>query len=383
MKKIENFVYLDNAATSWPKPACVGAAMTHAMMEHGGNPGRGSHPLAEAAARLVYGCREEIALFFGSQPENVIFTYNATYALNMVIQCTIGAGEHFMISNAEHNSVYRPATALETKGAKLDIYNAFVPPWQVVEQVSGILRHNTRAVVATHSCNICPLTLPIRELGALCRRKGVFFVVDAAQSAGREEINMKRDNIDALCLAGHKGLLGPQGVGVIILSDALKEHLAARHTLIQGGSGMNSLDLHMPAIFPERFEAGTPATPAIAGLLAGVEYVGQLGSDNIRRQENAVFTRIREILLANPKIQLYMPEATEGSVLLFNIDRIPAEVAVDKFAEGGVYLRGGWHCNPLAHRQLGTLGSGAVRVGIGYANTLECAEKFGEVLGEI
>ena len=191
---------------------------------------------------------------------------------------------------------------------------------------------------------------------------------------------MGRHNIDALCLPGHKGLLGPQGVGVIILSDALKAHLEGRQTLIQGGSGMNSLDIDMPAVFPERYEAGTPATPAISGLLAGVEYVNNVGLATIREKENTVYRRVREILLDSPKVQLYMPEATQGSVILFNIDGISAEVVADRFAQKGIYLRGGWHCNPLAHRQLGTLETGGMRVGIGYANTLDCADRFGEVL---
>jgi len=384
MMSNHSFVYMDNAATSFPKPDRVTHEVFRCLSEYSGNPGRSSHPLSIAAAAKIYECREQVGALVNATPESVIFTHNATAALNLTMKGAIGPNEHFIISNMEHNAVYRPAIALtEQAQATFDFIDALAPVEQLLCSVEGKITPQTRALICTHASNICPLVLPIEQLGQLCCRHGIFFIVDAAQSAGREDICMKRQNIDALVLAGHKGLLAPMGVGVLVLSERLQNYLANRSTLFEGGSGIDSLSLTMPALFPERFEAGTPALPAIAGLCEGVKFVRDLTPRVICEMEDFHYRRMREILLNTKNVTLYTPEFLNGGVLLFNIDNIHSEHAAALFAERGVYLRAGLHCAPLAHERIGTLSHGAVRASIGWATSSRDIEIFANALSEI
>ena len=381
---MRDYVYMDNAASSFPKPDSVSREVYRCLTEYSGNPGRSSHPISIQSAAKIYECREQISELLNATPESVIFTHNATTAINMVMKCAIGHGEHFIISNMEHNAVYRPAIALnEQVGATFDTFDAFAPSEQLLRNIENKITPQTRAIVCTHASNICPLVLPIEQLGELCRRRGIFFILDAAQSAGREDICMKTQNVDALIMAGHKGLLAPMGVGVLVLSERLQQYLAARPTLIEGGSGIDSLGLKMPNFFPERFEAGTPSLPAIAGLCEGVKFIRNITPQAIRESEDYHYRRMREILLNTRNVTLYKPEYTNGSVLLFNIDGMESEHTASLFAEHGVYLRAGLHCAPLAHERLGTLAHGAVRASLGWATSSHDVETFARALTEI
>ncbi len=357
-------IYFDNAATSYPKPPAVRRAVDTCMREAGGNPGRGTHALALAAAEVVYDCRVEAAALLGvSDPARVCFTLNTTYALNLAIKGLLRPGDHVLIDDLAHNAVYRPIRALAACDAiRYDVYPTFAcddapDPQAILTGIAERLRPETRMLVATHASNLCGAALPLAELGAFCRSHGLLLVVDAAQSAGHLPIDCDGWGITALCVPGHKGLYGPQGSGMLAFGEGV-----TMATLIEGGSGLHSLDPAMPELPPERYEPGTVATPAIAGLCAGIRFVRARGVDAIHTAECALFRRLRDGLRAIDGVTVYAP-AREGSVLLWNIEgQSPATVAA-RLDREGFCLRAGLHCAPLAHATLGTGEEGALRVG--------------------
>ena len=365
----KNIIYLDNAATTYPKPRGVLDAVRDCTENYCGNPGRGSHPLALKSAEAVYSAREALASFFDASPENVIFTLNTTYALNLAIKGLTARGGHVLISDMEHNSTLRPLARLKSeRKISYDVYPTHKDgiPLQTEEILSGIIkrmRPSTRLVCAIHTSNICSYSLPIQEIGRLCRRHGLFFLVDAAQGAGHADISLERENIDMLCLPGHKGLYAPQGVGALILKDSL-----LLDTLIEGGNGINSLDLSMGVTSPERYEGGTLCTPAIVGLVEGVRFVGEIGIDRILAHERALWRRAYIALCSIDGIEFY-GDSSAGSTLLFNIKGIAADDLGSGLSERGVCLRTGYHCAPLAHKALGTPEGGAVRMSFSVFNT--------------
>ncbi len=377
-------IYLDNAATSFPKPRRVAEEQLRCMQIYGGNPGRGSHALALAAAEKIYECREELASFFGSSnPENVIFTMNTTMALNTAIKGLLRHGDHVLISDMEHNAVFRPIYKLARDG--VITYNVFetfpTNPTRSAEMICASilekLRPNTRMLICAHASNICSATLPLTEIGALCRKKGILFVVDAAQSAGHLPIDMTKMQIDALCIPGHKGLWGPQGCGALILGEGI-----VADTLMEGGSGYNSLEGNMPEEAPERYEAGTLPTPAIAGLLEGIREVNRLGIDYIHSHECALTSRFCERLSVMPKATLYVPER-KGSISLFSLQDISSDRVGAFLNERGFCVRTGFHCAALAHATLGTPPSGAVRVSPSLFNTTAQIDALCDALKEL
>ena len=377
-------IYLDNAATSFPKPRRVAEEQLRCMQIYGGNPGRGSYALALAAAEKIYECREELASFFGSSnPEKVIFTMNNTMALNTAIKGLLRRGDHVLISDMEHNAVFRPIYKLARDGViTYDVFDTFptVPtrtPEMICASILEKLRPNTRMLICAHASNICSATLPLREIGALCLKKGILFVVDAAQSAGHLPIDMTEMQIDALCVPGHKGLWGPQGCGVLILGDEI-----VADTLIEGGSGYNSLEGNMPEEAPERYEAGTLPTPAIAGLLEGVREVKRLGLAHIHSHECALTSRLCERLMTMPNVTLYAPHH-KGGVLLFSLQDISADRVGAFLNQRGFCVRTGFHCAALAHATLGTPSSGAVRVSPSLFNTATQIDAFADILTEL
>lgn len=377
-KFCDNLIYFDNAATSYPKPCSVINEVSRCMREYCGNPGRSSHALSVAAARKIYECREKIAeLFSVKSPENVVFTCNTTHALNMAIKSVATSGSHILISNIEHNAVYRPVCALRQKGVAFSQFDALAGSDDaIIESIKANITPRSKALVCLHSSNVASITLPIEKIGQLCKEKDIVFIVDVAQSAGHMDIDVSKCNIDILCAPGHKGLYGPQGSGFMIVSDTCKVKASNLETTIEGGSGVNSFDKEMPQMLPERFEAGTLSTPAIAGLCEGVRIVSQIGTKTICAHENALYRRMREILLNTKDIILYMPEAECGSVLLFNVcGKDPNEVASNLDALG-VCVRSGFHCAPLAHKALCTGNDGAIRISFGMYNTLDEVERF-------
>lgn len=377
-------IYLDNAATSFPKPRRVVEEQLRCMQSYCGNPGRGSHSLALAAAEKIYECREELASFFGSaNPENVIFTMNTTMALNTAIKGLLRSGDHVLLSDMEHNAVFRPIYKLASEGGiTYDVFETFpTNPTRTSEMICASilekLRSNTRMLICAHASNICSATLPLREIGTLCRKKGILFVVDAAQSAGHLPINIAEMQIDALCSPGHKGLWGPQGCGILVLGDGI-----VADTLIEGGSGYNSLAGNMPKEAPERYEAGTLPTPAIAGLLEGIREIKRLGLAHIHSHECALMTRLCERLLSMPKATLYAPHH-KGSVLLFSLQDLSADRVGAFLNERGFCVRTGFHCAALAHATLGTPPSGAIRVSPSLFNTVAQIDAFADAVKDL
>lgn len=374
-----SLIYFDNAATSYPKPPAVLRAVGEVMRGEYGNPGRGGHRATLAAAERVYRCRAALAEMFGcSRPENVIFTANDTYALNLAIKGIARRGGRYLISSIEHNSVLRPVASLAERGCSYGIYRACTEASAASAELSGRLSRGD-TVVCCHSSNICGITQPLGAIGSVCRSRAAWFIVDAAQSAGHIPIDMERDGIDILCSSGHKGLYGI-GCGFLIVSPAL-DSMALR-PLIEGGSGIASAELSMPETLPERLEAGTLCLPAIASLEAGIRFVREIGEEAIETHICGLGRRVRDMLLSLPGVRVYMPERV-GGVVLFNVmGRGSEEVAAELDARG-ICVRAGLHCSPLAHKMLGTPEGGAVRASFGIYNTAEQTDRFYRAMKEI
>lgn len=374
-------IYLDNAATSFPKPARVITEQMHCMRSYCGNAGRGSHALALAAAEKIYECRAALSDLFGAAgAERIVFSMNTTTALNTVIKGVLKRGDHVLISDMEHNAVLRPVVKLAEKG---EITYTVFPTFptlpnrtdrQILASILERIRPNTRLLIAAHASNICSATLPIEAIGRLCRERGVLFCVDAAQSAGHFPIDVERMQIDFLCAPGHKGLMGPQGVGILVLGkDAVCD------TLIEGGSGYHSRDSSMPDDPPERYEAGTLPLPSIAGLLEGIRELQRHETDAIYAHECELCRRLAARLSKIEGITLYAPHLT-GSILLFSSDRIPSEKLGQQLNTLGFCVRAGLHCAPLAHQTLGTPADGAVRVSPSFLNTAAQIDAFADAV---
>ncbi len=361
-------IYLDNAATSFPKPPCVLERAIQCISRDCGNAGRGGHPLAIASAERIYRCRESIVSLLGApDPSRVIFTMNATYAINFLLKGILKSGDHVLISDLEHNAVLRPLEKLrQSIGISYDVFTT-QPNCSAKEICADILtrrRPNTRVLICTQQSNICSYALPLAEIGALCRQCGMLFFVDAAQSAGHLPIDMEKMQIDALCAPGHKGLLGVQGCGFCLLGERIHPD-----TLIEGGSGYQSLSPTMPDEFPERGEAGTLPTPVITSLQAGIEYLGGIGQEKMVEHDRALFERLRDRLSDMAGYRIYLPEVS-GSTLLFEKDGLPCDRIGSYLGEHGICVRSGYHCAPLAHKTLGS-SEGGVRVSFGAFNTKE------------
>ena len=375
--------YLDHAATSYPKPPSIAAAMVACMKQGGGNPGRGSHSLSLAAAKEIYACREVAATMFGTEPDRVIFTLNTTHALNVAIKGIMGHGGHAVCSDMEHNSVRRPLWRLQRDGvAEFDVFDTFPcaavrSDNMILSSLTSKLRSNTKMVICSHVSNLCSASLPIAKIGAFCRRNGLIFAVDAAQSAGHVPIDMEKMQIDLLCLPGHKGLLGPQGTGMLLIRQGLW-----LDTLMEGGNGMDSLQGDMSEDAPERFEVGTIQTPAIAGLRAGLEVVRTVGVEEIAAHECRLYRRLREELAAIPRVTLYAPNH-EGSTLLFSVEGYTSE-EVGRFLDTkGICVRAGFHCSALGHKTLKTPSDGAVRASFGWYSRERDVDALVKAIGEL
>lgn len=364
---MKDIIYFDNAATTFPKPNTVTDDVARCMREYCGNPGRGSHALALAASEKLYECREAAAeMFLADSPENVVFTLNTTYALNIALKSYIPKGSHILISDLEHNAVLRPMLEMHRRGdITYDIFPTSGGTAQVIAGIMGRVRSNTKAVVCTLASNICSNRIPSKEIGRLCKEKEIMFIADGAQAAGHRTISMAEEGIDVLCLPGHKGLYGPQGIGVMITSERLKGV-----TLIEGGSGSDSKNPSMPEYLPDRYEAGTMNTPAAAGLLAGIRFVKSTGISHIEQAEREIWNRLYSKLYGDRRFRIY-GERSPSSVMLINKrGREPSEVG-RYLNERGICIRSGLHCAPLAHKTVGTGDSGGIRISFGVFNTLK------------
>ncbi len=372
-------IYFDNAATTFPKPDAVVREMARCMREYCGNPGRSGHNLSLAAAEAIFGVRMELASFLGMEkPENVVFTENCTAALNLAIRGIARRGDHFLISDLEHNSVLRTVANLcIEKGMTYDTFHALASDEEMLWEMERKRKPNTKAVVATHASNVCPRVLPITKIGAFCKRHGLLYVVDGAQSVGIYDISMKRDGISILCAPGHKGLYGPQGSGFAAFADDFDFERFSVSSY--GGNGKNSAELYMGHEPPDSFEVGTLSTPNIVGLGAGLRFVKQMGRERIEASETALYRKMKSMLGSVDRTRIYLPEADRGSLLLLGFEGVsPTEVAA-RLARVGVCVRAGLHCAPTAHAALHTDGDG-LRVSFSAMNTAYEVERFVSVL---
>ena len=371
--RFSDTVYFDHAATSYPKPPEVMVALCEALEEAGGNPGRSGHALSLAAAEGIYDCRAAIAaLFDAPSPERVVFTRGATEALNLAMR-GLYRGGRILISDIEHNAVYRTAIALA--GERVDIYPT---DRDAAEAVAERITADTTLVVACHASNVFGRVLPIARIGEVCRARDVPFVVDAAQSAGHMPISVRRSHIEALCAPAHKGLLGIQGAGFVIFSEKIHPS-----PLMYGGTGTESRARGMPSELPERLEAGTPPTPAIFALRGGIAVVRERGVEAIGAHIADLEKHLRLSLAALPSLRLVAPDESGSGVISFCHRTLTAEEVAERLDAERIAVRAGLHCAPLAHRAAGTEQTGTVRVSLGLSNTLADCERLLEVLDSI
>ncbi len=360
-------IYLDNAATTYPKPKTVYQNVMRAMTEYGANPGRGSHAMAIEGARVIYETRELLAELFNlDDPMKVIFTFNATDGLNQAIKGVLNPGDHVITTTMEHNSVLRPIKELEKYGVENTIVQCASDGRVRVEDIEAAVRNNTKLVVTTHVSNLTGTIMPIEEIGQMCKRRNVLYLVDGSQSAGVLEIDMKKQNIDLLAVPGHKGLLGPQGTGALMINcDTEIKHLR------EGGTGSESSSVIQPDFYPDKLESGTHNLPGIAGLNAGIKYILNKGTKSIYSHEKKLLEIFINEIEKNAKIKIYGPEdiGDRCGVVPLNIEGIDSsEVAFMLDTQYGIAVRPGLHCAPLAHKTIGTEKVGAVRFGIGPFN---------------
>lgn len=346
-------IYLDHAATSFRKPIHVRQAMLTAM-EYCANPGRGGYKAAMTAAETVFRCRETASKFFHCSPEQVVFTSNCTHGLNMAISTLVKPGDRVLISGFEHNAVTRPLHAL---GAELVIAGSCLFDWDnTLDEFEQGLKKGVDAAVFTHVSNVFGYVLPVDEMASLCRKYRVPFAVDAAQSAGSLPVDFTRWGANFVAMPGHKGLLGPQGTGLLLCGRLPKP-------ILYGGTGSQSMEQQMPDFLPDRAEAGTVNVPGIAGLEAGIRYINHAGLDHIFSREKKQSLRCAAGLI---KLGFTVYEGPHQSGVVSFTPSMDCQEAADLLAQQGIAVRAGLHCAPLAHKTAGTLDTGTVRVSFGH-----------------
>lgn len=359
-------IYFDSAATSFQKPASVAAAMWEALASMS-SPGRGGYPAAARAADTAFQCRSELADLFGlKNPEQVVFTLNATHALNIAIKSLVPLGGRAVVSGYEHNAVTRP---LEALGAKIAVAAApLFDSKAVTNAFDRLIVPGTDAVVCSHVSNVFGFIQPVGEIAAICRSRGVPFIVDASQSAGVLPLDMEALGAAFVAMPGHKGLYGPQGTGVLLC----REDVLTR-PLLEGGTGSQSIQQRMPDFLPDRLEAGTLNMPGIAGLLAGVRYVRRGGLEKILSHEKHLTQMAVQGLETLPGLRLFVSPGlrNQTGVLSLTAEGVDVENVGSSLAERGIAVRAGIHCAPYAHRTAGTLDTGTVRISFSDFNTPE------------
>lgn len=361
-------VYFDNGATTFPKPDVVYDSIMTAMKEYGANPGRSGHKMALKASRGIYETRELMGKLFNfNNPMNIILTFNATQSLNIGIKGTLKPGDHVITTSMEHNSVLRPITYLDKFGVESTIVYGDEKGRIKASDIEKEIKKNTKLIVTTHLSNLTGTILPIEEIGKIAKVHGILYMVDASQSAGVYDIDLQKMNIDLMGFPGHKGLLGPQGTGGLIIREGLTPT-----EIFQGGTGSASNSLTMPDILPDKYEAGTENAPGLVGLGAGIKYILDRGIHDIRRYEEEITAHFIEEALKIDGIKLYGPlnKEEQGAVVALNIkDADSSEVSYILDSEYDIAVRPGLHCAPLAHKTIGTLEQGAVRFSFGIFNT--------------
>ena len=364
-------LYFDNAATSFPKPQQVSEAVLNYMVNIGTNPGRGAYSAALDADRLVYKTREVVAEFFNfSKPENVVFTMNVTHALNILIKGVIKPHWHVITTTMEHNSVLRPLTTLKKSlDFDLDILPCSAEGLLDINIFEKSIKQTTRLVILSQASNIVGTIQQIEAIGKICRTKGIYLIVDGAQSSGAIPVDFKALNCSALCFTGHKSLLGPQGIGGFLIEDKLNEETS---TLYEGGTGSNSQSLEQPDFLPDKFECGTLNSPGIVGLLAGINYINSIGLLTIQQTEEYLTSYFIDNLLNIKNITILGPKTGLKKTSVISIKHSSMECAELSFLLSNNYnimTRSGLHCAPLAHKTIGTFPSGTTRFSFGIFNT--------------
>lgn len=379
-------IYFDNGSTSWPKAPGVAEAMSQLLLNGAFNINRGNYEGAYEVESIVYETREMLAeLFHFPNSRNVIFTPGITHSLNYFIKGFLRSGDHVIVSGLEHNAVMRPLHQMEKQGVTYDVALTDSEGMVDVNSVETLIRPETKAVVMTHASNVCGTIVPIREIGEICEKHGIFFVVDSAQSAGTIEVNMTECKIDFLAFTGHKGLLGPQGIGGFLISDKLNEQMTS---YIAGGTGSISDSYEMPETLPDKYESGTMNLPGIIGLHAALKYIRETSLHVIqaKKMELAEYfiRKVKEI----PGLRIAGKQEIEDRVAVVAVDfteRDNAMIAFELEQEYGIMTRVGLHCAPLAHNTLQTYPQGAVRFAFSANNTKEeidiCIDGIYNLLG--
>ncbi|MDO4748048.1 MAG: aminotransferase class V-fold PLP-dependent enzyme [Eubacteriales bacterium] len=370
-------IYLDNSATTFPKPESVINSVNLAMRYYSANPGRSGHALSLKAAQAVFDCRKSICSLFNVDDESkVIFTPGCTYSLNTVIKGVLSPGDHCVISSFEHNSVVRPLEKLKSKHISYSVAKVYPHDNdKTVDSFRKSIKENTKLVVCTHASNVFGFRLPVERICALCHNYGILFCLDAAQSGGVLPIDIEKYNYDYVCCAGHKGLYGPMGVGVLVVnSDVIPD------SLLEGGTGSESQNLEQPEFTPDRFESGTLNVPGICGLKKGIEVVQNKTTLAIANQEMSYIRYLYKELSKNEKIRLYTEIPTLdhfAPVLSFSVkDKNSEDVASILNNKFQIAVRAGLHCSPLAHQTMSTIDEGTVRVSPSIFTTRKEIEKL-------
>jgi len=376
-------VYLDNAATSFPKPLRVYDEIDRCMRTYCANPGRGGHAMSIASGKAVSEAREKISAFFNiDNPLRLGFTKNATEAINIAIKGVLRPGDHVITTCMEHNAVIRPLKTLERDGIiSLSIVEGDDFGQIDIGDLLNYINAHTRLIVCTLSSNVNGIVYPIKEIGRIARTRGILFLVDASQGAGAEEIDVDEMNIDMLAFPGHKGLLGPQGTGGIYIREGIDIV-----PIMQGGTGSVSDYLYQPEIMPDMIESGTLNTPGIVGLACGVDFIKETGLGNIKIFKYSLIKRLMEGMEEIDGIVQYSMKDIDNNTGIAamnfkDVDSSEVSYILDK--EFGIATRAGLHCAPLAHKTLGTAGQGVVRFSVGCFNTIEDIDYTLEALRKI
>ncbi|MGL5647988.1 MAG: aminotransferase class V-fold PLP-dependent enzyme [Clostridium sp.] len=364
-------VYLDNASTTFPKPAIVSESIFNYLTNVGGNANRSTSSNSLESNKIVFKTRKAIADFFNfDNPQNVIFTNNITTSLNILIKGILKPGDHVLTSSVEHNSVIRPLISCsENLDVDLEFIDANSSSFINVKDFEHRIKQNTKLIVLTHASNVTGCIQPVKEIGELCKKNNIFFIIDSAQSAGTVPIDFKELNLSALAFTGHKSLFGPQGIGGFIISDELNSICSP---FIEGGTGSLSHHIHQPDFLPDKFESGTLNIPGIVGLYNGISFINETGIDNIKKHNSALYKKLGTGLLELGYTvygDLSFKNCTTS--LSFNLrDLDPSELSY-YLDSSGISNRAGLHCAPKTHETIGTFPLGTVRLSISYFNTFK------------
>lgn len=366
-------VYLDNGSTSFPKPKVVADSIYNYLTNIGGNPGRANHSNALTSNRYLYMAREELIDFFNfDKTENVIFTSNITSSLNILINGILREGDHVITSSMEHNSVIRPLYNLkDCLNIELDIVQANNIGIVNTSDIENLIKPNTKLIIMTHASNVTGSIQPIKEIGELCKKHGVFFILDSAQSAGVLDLDFKALSLSALAFTGHKSLLGPQGIGGFIISDDLNEICTP---LVLGGTGSLSHSLSQPDFLPDKFESGTLNIPGIIGLYEAIKFIKCEGLSSIYEHNSFLRSYLINDILNLPNYKVIGPISKNDATSCISITHSTLDISELSYildSDFNISNRSGLHCSPIAHKTIGTYPNGTVRLSLSYFNTLD------------